>query len=91
MLDNIDLKITDINFISETEKEHLLVNLNDTKSDYVVSKPIYKLFEESVQSKPDNVALVFENSALTYGELNKRSNLFANYLKNKFTRNISES
>ena len=37
-------------------------------------------FEEQVLKSPDDVAVIFEESQLTYHELNQRANQLANYL-----------
>ena len=42
--------------------------------------------EEQVKRVPDNVALVFENSHLTYSELNRKSNQLARILRYKGVR-----
>lgn len=40
----------------------------------------YQLFEQQVQRTPDAAAVVFEDSLLTYSELNARANQLAHYL-----------
>jgi amino acid adenylation domain-containing protein len=80
---NTNIKLSEIEMISEEEKNKLLYDFNDTKADYPKDKTIYELFEEQVEKTPNNVALVFENKYLTYKELNEKSNSLARVLKSK--------
>src|SRR5689334_18010339 len=43
--------------------------------------PIQHLFEQQVNQSPDSAALIFENTSLTYRQLNRRANQFAHYLR----------
>ncbi|MBW4635043.1 MAG: amino acid adenylation domain-containing protein [Iphinoe sp. HA4291-MV1] len=69
------------NLLSAEEKHQLLVEWNDTQTQYPQDKCIYQLFEEQVERTPEAVAVVFENQQLTYRELNARANQLAHYLK----------
>ena len=42
---------------------------------------IHEVFEKQVYQQPDETAIVFGEERLTYGELNRRSNQLANFLK----------
>jgi amino acid adenylation domain-containing protein len=42
---------------------------------------LHHLFEEQVLRVPDTVAVIFENTALTYRQLNQRSNQLAHHLR----------
>ncbi|MGB2958307.1 MAG: amino acid adenylation domain-containing protein, partial [Bacteroidota bacterium] len=42
---------------------------------------IHEVFEKQVHQQPDATAIVFGEERLTYGELNRRSNQLANFLK----------
>ena len=78
-----NVKIKDIEIISEEEKNKILYEFNDTQMDYPRNKTVAQLFEEQVEKTPDNIAVVFEDKKLTYRELNEKSNQLANYLRNK--------
>jgi len=65
-----------------TESEvRQLAEWNDTRAGYASEKCIHELFEEQVQRAPEAVAVVFEDQELTYGELNRRANQLAHYLR----------
>ena len=88
VLDNLNIKLNSICILSEKEKNKILYEFNNTKSDDPKDKTIAQLFEEQVEKTPDAIAVVFENKKLTYNELNKKVNSLANYLrKNNIGRN----
>ena len=67
--------------LSGAERRQLLVEFNDTETDYPREKCIHQLFEEQVERTPDNVAVVFEERQLTYAQLNARANQLAHHLQ----------
>ncbi|WAN69719.1 amino acid adenylation domain-containing protein [Moorena producens JHB] len=67
--------------LTETERHQLLVEWNDTATDYPQYQCIHQLFEEQVELTPDAVAVVFEDKHLTYRQLNNRANQLAHYLR----------
>jgi len=82
VLKNLDVKLCDIDMLSEDERNKILYEFNNTKMDYPKDKTIVQLFEEQVEKTPDNIAVVFEDQKLTYRELNEKANSLGNYLKN---------
>lgn len=89
VLENVDIKISNIDMLSKKEREQILYGFNDTKMDYPHGKTIVDLFEEQVQRTPNSIAVVFENQSLTYQELNEKSNQLARYLINRGISNNS--
>lgn len=73
-------KISGLSIIPEAEKMKLLYTFNSTKSNYPMDKTIYKLFEEQVEKTPDKTAISFNDTRLTYRELNEKSNQLARVL-----------
>ena len=67
--------------LTNTELHQLLVEWNNTTTNYSSDKCIHQLFEEQVERTPDCVAAVFHNEQITYRELNSRANQLANYLQ----------
>jgi amino acid adenylation domain-containing protein len=73
--------ISQLPLLTQRERHQLLVEWNNTTTDYPFDKCIHQLFEEQVALTPDAVALVFVGEQLTYGELNRRANKLAHYLQ----------
>ena len=88
ILENSEVKISDIDMISEKEKNQILYDFNNTAIDYPHDKTIVDLFEKQVEKTPNNIAVIFENQTLTYRELNEKANQLARYLlENGVTNN----
>ena len=64
-----------------TQEQKLLTQWNATEADYPLDKCIHQLFETQAAKTPDAVAVVFEDSRLTYQELNSKVNRLAHYLQ----------
>lgn len=84
---NIASNLSEYPLLSEKDKYQLLVDFNDTDVAYPKDKTIIDLFEEQVENTPNNTAVVFGESKLTYKELNKKANQLANYISSKHTIN----
>jgi amino acid adenylation domain-containing protein len=75
--------ISRLHLLTDIEHHQLTFEWNSSKIDFPSNKCIHELFEAHVRKTPDAIALVFENTELTYRELNERSNQLAHYLFNK--------
>ena len=73
--------IADLDIVSPNERRKLLVEFNDTRTDYLEDKCIHELFAERARHAPENVALVFEGRCLTYAQLEARANQLAHHLQ----------
>jgi len=76
-------KIWEIDIISEEEKEQVLYQFNHTRVEYPTDKTLHQLFEEQAASSPGKIAVIFQDSQLTYNELNGKSNRLAGLLRKK--------
>ncbi|RKR04557.1 amino acid adenylation domain-containing protein [Flavobacterium sp. 90] len=76
--------IQEVDYLTENEKQQLLVGFNSTEVIYSKEKTIVDLFEEQVANTPDRVAVVFENIELSYKELNEKANQLAHYLRENY-------
>jgi len=74
-------RLSDLPLLTQSERHQLLVEWNDTQTNYPQDKCIHQLFEAQVERTPDAVAVVFEDQQLTYRELNGRANQLAHYLR----------
>ncbi|HXC44488.1 MAG TPA: amino acid adenylation domain-containing protein, partial [Candidatus Dormibacteraeota bacterium] len=78
---SVDSQISEIEMLSEAERQQLLVKWNLTESTYPLDKCVHELFEEQVARTPRAVAVVDEDRQLSYEELNRRANQLAHYLR----------
>ncbi|MBP1599408.1 MAG: Glutamate-1-semialdehyde aminotransferase, partial [Acidobacteria bacterium] len=78
---NPDAPISELSLLTETERHQLLIEWNDTTTDYPREACVHHLFEAQVEQTPDAVAVVFQDQQLTYRELNTQANQLAHYLR----------
>ncbi|OAB29606.1 hypothetical protein PMSD_21405 [Paenibacillus macquariensis subsp. defensor] len=77
MMLNESLMISDLSLVDEEEKRTLIFDMNQTASDYPISKSLGQLFEEQVNKTPDRKAVSFGQQTLSYQELNEKANQVA--------------
>ncbi|MEG3898415.1 MULTISPECIES: amino acid adenylation domain-containing protein [unclassified Microcoleus] len=78
---NPEQRVWDLPLLKPAELKELLVEWNDTETDYPQHYCIHQLFEAQVERTPDAVAVMFGNQSLTYGELNAKANQLAHHLQ----------
>ncbi|BAY25365.1 amino acid adenylation [Calothrix sp. NIES-2100] len=81
IVSNPNQRVSELSLLTQSEHHQLLVEWNNTQTDYPQDKSIHQLFEEQVQRNPDAVAVVFGNQQLTYKQLNDQANQLAHYLR----------
>jgi amino acid adenylation domain-containing protein/non-ribosomal peptide synthase protein (TIGR01720 family) len=81
MVADQEQQLADLPMLTEPERHQLLVEWNDTQTDYPAHQCIHQLFEAQVERTPDAVAVVFADNSLTVGELNRRANKIAHHLR----------
>jgi amino acid adenylation domain-containing protein len=74
-------KIFDLPLLTKNERQQLLIEWNQTQTDYSRDTGIHQLIETQIEQTPDAIALVFENLHLTYRELNNKANRLADDLQ----------
>ncbi|HVY16791.1 MAG TPA: amino acid adenylation domain-containing protein [Rhodopila sp.] len=67
--------------MSEAERKRLLVDWNDTATDYPTERRLEALVAEQAARTPDAIALVHRSRELTYRELDRRANQLAHHLQ----------
>lgn len=81
IIDNIlrqnDCLISDIDMLSEQEKDLLCNHMNNANLPYPKEKTIEKLFEEQAEKHPDQIAVMEGDRQVTYAVLNQMSNRLA--------------
>jgi amino acid adenylation domain-containing protein len=81
IVSNSEQCVCDLPLLTVAEQQQLLVDWNDTQTDYPQNQCIHQLFEAQVEQTPDAIALIYEDKQLTYQELNNRSNQLAHHLQ----------
>ncbi|MGB3464859.1 MAG: amino acid adenylation domain-containing protein, partial [Cyclobacteriaceae bacterium] len=84
LLANPDKQITELDYFSKEERTQLISGFNGPSIAYPFEKTIVSLFEEQVTKTPGHTALVFEDTALSYTELNQRVNQLSSYLTDNY-------
>jgi amino acid adenylation domain-containing protein len=80
-VDDPDQPVSELPLLTEAERQQMLVEWNDTETEYPELACVPQLFEAQVARTPDAVAVVFEGQTLSYGELNARANRLAWHLR----------
>ncbi|MDZ7963729.1 MAG: amino acid adenylation domain-containing protein [Nostoc sp. DedSLP03] len=81
VIENPQAALRKLDIIDSVERHQLLVEFNNTKTDYPQHKCLHELFEAQVERTPKNIAVVFEKEQLTYSELNAKANQLAHHLR----------
>ncbi|MFT5822557.1 MAG: amino acid adenylation domain-containing protein, partial [Crocinitomix sp.] len=84
VLANPELGIEAIDYLSDQEEQALLLDFNNTKIVYQQDKTIVDLFYAQAERTPNEIAVVFEATELTYQTLNEKSNQLAHYLQSNY-------
>lgn len=81
---NPELPIAELDYLNLEEKENLLLQLNNEALAYQKEKTLIHLFEEQVLLSANKTAIIFEDKALTYAELNEQANQLGHYLREHY-------
>ncbi|MDM8550514.1 amino acid adenylation domain-containing protein, partial [Desulfobacterales bacterium HSG2] len=76
--------VADLDILSDAERRQLLYEYNDTDANYPPGRTVTDLFEEHAEKSPDNTAVVFEETRLSYRELNEQANRIAHFLTDEY-------
>ena len=63
------------------ERRHLLEDLNGASIPYPHDRCVHELFEQQVERTPEATAISFEDTSMSYHELDCRANQLAHYLR----------
>ncbi|HYO51945.1 non-ribosomal peptide synthetase, partial [Archangium sp.] len=80
---NVEQRLSELPLLGEQEKRQLLVEWNRTGAEYPRETRAHELFEARAERTPDALAVSSGSERLTYGELNRRANQLAHYLRRK--------
>ncbi len=81
IVENPQQRVSELPLLRRAERHQLLVEWNQTDTEYPQAQCIHQLFEEQVIKTSNNIAVVFEEEKLTYQQLNEQANQLAHYLQ----------
>ena len=73
-----------ISIVTPRERDTMLYKWNNTSCDYAFRLTIHQLFEEQVKRSPENIAVIFENTRLSYNDINIQANQMARLIRSKY-------
>ncbi len=78
--------VTALDLVDKAERHQMVLEWNDTHTDYPRQTPIHHLVEVGATNQPHNIALVLDDGVtgtewLSYGELDRRANRLARWLR----------
>ncbi|MFY0563639.1 amino acid adenylation domain-containing protein [Archangium lansingense] len=76
-----DAPVSALPLLTATERRQVLVEWNGARASYPADALIHTLIEAQTRHTPEAVALRFEDSSLTYRELDARANQLAHHLR----------
>ncbi|HEY0607368.1 MAG TPA: condensation domain-containing protein, partial [Herpetosiphonaceae bacterium] len=74
-------RIAELSFLTEAERHNLIVAWNATAISRHDQQYAHVRFAEQAARTPNDIALVYRQTRLSYGELNSRANQLAHYLR----------
>jgi amino acid adenylation domain-containing protein len=80
-VDDPDCSISCLPLLSPEEEHLQRVQWNDTLIDLPEDQTVHELFAMQARASPDAAAVLFEDSVVSYGELNRRANRLARHLR----------
>ncbi len=75
-----DVRLSELPLLSGEERRQVIVDLNATQAE-VPPTTLHGWIEEQVKQAPESIAVEFEDSRLTYSELDRRANRLARHLR----------
>ena len=80
VLENPDRALADIALMSAGEREHVVVELNDTAAAHGQTPSVQTALELQVARTPDSLAVLFQDQEISYRQINEQANRLAHYL-----------
>ncbi|MBC1194395.1 non-ribosomal peptide synthase/polyketide synthase [Microcystis aeruginosa BLCCF158] len=78
---NPEQTVSQLPLLTESERNQLLFDWNQTETDYKNDLCLHQLFEQQVKQNPQAITVKLEDEFLTYEELNCKANQLAHYLQ----------
>lgn len=69
-----DSRLSELNLLGRDEEKTVLVDFNDTTKDYEKDALLHELIEAVVADRDEDTAVIFGETHMTYGSLNRQAN-----------------
>jgi aspartate racemase len=79
--ENADQRLSQLSLLATNERHQILVDWNQTATNYPRDTCVHVLFEAQAKARPDALAVAFGEQRLTYRQLNERANRLAHHLR----------
>ncbi|MBT2606025.1 amino acid adenylation domain-containing protein [Bacillus sp. ISL-53] len=79
--ENPETVVSQLSMIQKYEEKSLIISSSEQPSQPLYDSNVIKLFEEQVEKTPNLPAIKYEDTYLSYRELNTRANQLAHYLQ----------
>lgn len=89
--DDYTMSIKDINYLTKKEEQIIIEDFNISELNYDKSQTLINLFKSRVNKSLNDIAVIFEDSEITYKVLEEKSNQFAHYLKSNYEIGIGDA
>jgi amino acid adenylation domain-containing protein len=76
-------ELEDVELLSSEDQRAWVEALNQTEAPWESQALVHRLFEQQVDRRPDVTALLFEDRALTFRQLDERANAIAHALRHR--------
>jgi non-ribosomal peptide synthetase component F len=77
-----DQPVNSIDLLDARERRQIVVEFNQTRTEYPRNKTMMELFAEQVERRGQELAVVCGEEKISYADLDRRSNQLAHYLRN---------
>ncbi|WJM89444.1 non-ribosomal peptide synthase/polyketide synthase [Pseudomonas brenneri] len=74
-------RVSELPVLDAAQVQAQVLEWNRTEAQFPAQRGVHQLFEEQVQRNPQAIALLFDQQALTYQQLNQRANRLAHKLR----------
>ena len=81
ILANSDRRISALPLLSNAERAKLLYEWNATEAAYPCEACLHELIQAQAAATPEKTAVIFEDGAISYGDLDRDSNRLARHLR----------
>lgn len=80
VVDSPEVPLRDLDYLTESEKNKMLAEWNDTGISYSNEQYVNELFEAQVKRTPNKAAIIFDDKELTYKQLDALANQLAHLI-----------